>query len=133
MPVDREVLLILPPVPPHGVRGEEPWRTSRISSRTEEVCSTTCWLVKRKTALPTTFSAWRNCSRRDHTHRPSPGAGAKPAIRLQPTNPRGLPPHESEGGWGGEKRQHLPLDTEHGHYFSSLLGGQHDDSRKVWG
>src|SRR6185503_5814647 len=50
----------------------------------------------------------------------SPGAGAKPAIRLQTTNPPGLPPHESEGGWG-EKRQHLPLDTEHGHYFSSLL------------
>ena len=25
-------------------------------------------------------------------------------------------------GAGGEKRQHLPLDTEHGHYFSSLLG-----------
>src|SRR6185503_5653152 len=46
--------------------------------------------------------AWRNCSRRDHTHRASPGAGAKPAIRLQTTNPPGLPPHESEGGWGGE-------------------------------
>ena len=24
-------------------------------------------------------------------------------------------------GAGGEKRQHLPLDTEHAHYFSSLL------------
>jgi hypothetical protein len=52
MPVDREGLLFLPPVPPHGVRGEEPWRTARISSRTEEVCSITCWLVKRKTAMP---------------------------------------------------------------------------------
>jgi hypothetical protein len=52
MPVDREGLLFLPPVPPHGVRGEEPWRTARISSRTEEVCSITWWLVKRKTAMP---------------------------------------------------------------------------------
>ena len=30
-------------------------------------------------------------------------------------------------GAGGEKRQHLPLDTEHGHYFSSLLEFGSDD------
>ena len=47
MAVDREVRLFLPPDPPHGVRGE-PRRTARISSRTEAVCSITCWLVKER-------------------------------------------------------------------------------------